>query len=197
MSHLICVLPGTVLDVGANIGTWAFYWVAQGHRVVAVEGMPSNVAMINATLCANPSFAERMIVKHALLGAPENEADDCAIVTNVNSGNGNVICGKRAIDAYTETHPGSSVAFVPVRTLQSILDEVGIFDYQAFKMDIEGSECKALRGAPDLANRYTLNFVLIEQTFDEVKECAGKFAVDGDFRVLHNSADLVLSRGTF
>jgi hypothetical protein len=58
----------TLLDIGANIGSWTFFFAAEGHRVVAIEAMPSNRALINATLCANPRFAERIIVKAAILG---------------------------------------------------------------------------------------------------------------------------------
>lgn len=100
-----------------------------------VDGNPANHAMINATLCANPKFADRVIVKYALLGPPESVGEVCGITLAPNAGgNGNVMCGDQMKEARAR---GVAMDFMPLRTLQTVLDEVGVLDYQAFKMDVE------------------------------------------------------------
>ena len=101
-----------------------------------VDGNPANHAMINATLCANPNFADRVIVKYALLGPPESAGDVCGIhLATGAGGNGHVVCGDQM---KKDRAKGVPMDYMPLRTLQTVLDEVGLLDYQAFKMDVEG-----------------------------------------------------------
>ncbi len=101
-----------------------------------VDGNPANHAMINATLCANPKFADRVIVKYALLGPPESIGQVCGInLAPQAGGNGHVVCGD---EMKADRAKGIAMDYMPLRTLQTVLDEVGVLDYQAFKMDVEG-----------------------------------------------------------
>lgn len=106
--------------------------------------------MINATLCANPAFVERTVVKYALLGPPEAVGEVCGIMLQANAGgNGIVLCGDRMEKARADgVH---AMEYMPLKTLQTVLDEVGVLDYQAFKMDVEGFGAGHTRAVTDLA----------------------------------------------
>lgn len=47
-------------DIGANIGVFTLTVAAQGFSVIAVEAMTSNANAIRHSLCANPSFLDRV-----------------------------------------------------------------------------------------------------------------------------------------
>jgi FkbM family methyltransferase len=129
-----------------------------------------------------------------IAGGPENVGEHCAITTSGTSGNGKVYCGS---DVQKHQGQGVKADVVPVQTLQDVLNEAGVMDFEAFKMDVEGFECRVLAGAPDLAKKYTLNYFVMETTNEETKRCGAKFAVEGGFEVLHNRADLIITRGNF
>jgi len=158
-----------------------------------VDGNPANHAMINATLCANPKFADRVIVKYALLGPPESIGQVCGInLAPQAGGNGHVVCGD---EMKADRAKGIAMDYMPLRTLQTVLDEVGVLDYQAFKMDVEGYECKVLAGAPLMLERFSLNYVMVEQTFPAVRKCMADFTKSGGFEVLADRDDIAIARG--
>ena len=53
--------PGTVLlDVGANLGWWSFYFASKNATVHSFEPFHDNLALQNVTKCLNPAIAARI-----------------------------------------------------------------------------------------------------------------------------------------
>jgi len=79
--------------------------------------------------------------------------------------------------------------------LKSILNGVSVANVDAFKMDIEGSECAALDGYPEFAKRHTLVWAFIETNTVETKRCVKAFADSNKFKIAEPwTNDAVMTR---
>ena len=130
------VRPGdTVLDVGANIGfhtleSWRA--VGPGGRVISIEASPAHTAAVRKNLETNGLPAGDVI--NVAVGDRDGEVD-----LGLPSG-GNL--GMFGINA------GSEAAFsIPMRRIDDLLASASVSRLSLVKMDIEGSELGALRGA--------------------------------------------------
>jgi FkbM family methyltransferase len=115
-----------VLDAGANIGVFALLAsraVGPKGLVVAVEPDPDNFARLEANLRLNQVTNVRA-VRAALW---RTEGFDLTV-----AGSGTMV---RVVD-----RTASTSVHVPARTMQSLLDGLGIPRFSKVKMDIEGSE---------------------------------------------------------
>eukprot|EP00930_Biecheleria_cincta_P091025 TRINITY_DN80517_c0_g1_i1.p1 TRINITY_DN80517_c0_g1~~TRINITY_DN80517_c0_g1_i1.p1 ORF type:complete len:336 (+),score=24.48 TRINITY_DN80517_c0_g1_i1:81-1088(+) len=195
-------VPGTFLDVGANLGDWPFYLANAGWRVLAVEGGSHNVALMNATLCANPQFRNRLRISQALVGSKEQENKICSMC---GKSNGEVVCGHDGAQVQRLCQTGFREYRVRFKTLQTILKESSFANVDAFKMDIEGFECEALAGYPEFAKHHALTWVRIETNQDHVKKCVQRFAehrwqgqFGGEFEIefIEGGTNAILTRRT-
>lgn len=127
---LSLVRPGdTVLDLGGFMGTFALAASAAGCRVLVVEANSVNAAMIRTSAVRN-AFGELKVVEAAA-------TDTFRTLDFFSHGPWG-----RVIDT-PEATPTVPVTGLPV---DAILDQLG-WDRVAFmKVDVEGSEVKALRG---------------------------------------------------
>lgn len=129
--------PGaTVIDVGANIGFYtieAAAAVRANGLVIAIEASPSLAKIIDFQLKDN-HVSNVTLIPNAV-----GESEGVARLTLPTAGNhgmftlGNV--------------EGTFSADVPVRTIDDIVKQTGVKSVDFIKMDIEGSEFSALKGA--------------------------------------------------
>lgn len=164
---------GTFLDLGANIGDWAFFMASAGWRVIAVDGSDNNVALMNATLCANPAFKARVHVVHALVGATEQEGKLCSIC---GKSNGAVVCGPPDAIGKRVCPQNMKENRVRFKTIATILKDLAVANVDAFKMDIEGYECEALAGYTAFAADHSLTWAFIETNQKKTRACVKDFA---------------------
>jgi len=155
--------PGmVVLDLGGHIGTITLAAAARGCRVITVEASPQNFALLTKSVEVN-GFDNVSLVHAAVSDAP----------------------GTLQFSAYGPWgHVHTSVTDMPtvsVRavTVEQILSELGIKRVDLIKMDVEGSEIRAVRGmqkllaaadAPPIVyecNGHTLRFY--DQTSQELR----------------------------
>jgi FkbM family methyltransferase len=134
---------GVMMDVGANIGLYtleaAIHAGASG-RVIAVEAAPCHVDAARANVALNG--LRNVTVVHAAAGAAPGHAR-LAMPSRGNRGE------------FTLGHSDADLTIdVTVRTLSDIAAEAGIERLDVMKMDIEGSEDAALRGAGALLERF-------------------------------------------
>lgn len=148
-----------MVDVGANVGTFLFKVAAAGYRVAAFEGMPSNVALLRHSLCANPNLSSRVALYGTGLGP---QSSTCWVISdNGNVGDGHTVCDEAEVKQRT-TNTGYSVrGEMSVRRLDTILAE----DVQVMKMDVEGFEQQVLLGAEGLLKKYNVHYIVAECTF--------------------------------
>lgn len=125
--------PGArVLDLGAHIGGFSMAAAALGHRVLAVEASPRNVALLDASRRHN-DFRD-LQVEHAAVGDREGEIRFQS----------NGPWGQVASDA------GDGSERVPMTTVDAALERHGWSGANFVKIDVEGYEVQALRGASRL-----------------------------------------------
>jgi FkbM family methyltransferase len=140
---------GVYLDVGANIGALALPVAAlrPDTQVVCVEADPDIAAMLRRNVLENG--LPNITVVELLAGAETNLAVPFYRAPGHKFGMG-------SIGAQFSALPIS----IPQRSLDDILDELGLTKIDVVKLDIEGAELGALRGlARRLADRCVPNVI--------------------------------------
>lgn len=130
------VRPGdVVLDVGAHIGTFTDLALRQGaSKVIQLEPDPVNVECLRRNFKAEIEAGRVVLVPE---GAWSKE-DTIEFSTGVgNSGMGSMVLSEQ----------GAQKLKVRVRPIDQMLPEIGVTRIDYLKMDIEGAERDALKGA--------------------------------------------------
>lgn len=135
--------PGdVVIDAGACWGETSLYFAHEASRVIAFEFIPSNIEVFNKNLEANPKLRDKIdFVNRPVWSKP-----------------GQVLY-------YVDWGPGSRVSFQKMRedfpdtktVTTTIDDKVREFELSRvdfIKMDIEGAELNALKGAEDSIRKF-------------------------------------------
>jgi FkbM family methyltransferase len=150
---------GTVVDVGANIGVYTLesaVSVGRSGRVIAIEAAPSHAKSLRENIQLNA--LQNIHVAETAVGAFPGRAT----LTRSNKDNlGMFSLGE--IDG-DETHT------VSLTTIDDLLDGYNISALDLMKMDIEGSEYNALRGAERTIKKYH-PAILIELNDVALKAC--------------------------
>lgn len=136
----------TVVDVGANIGVYAYGFLARGANVVAIEPQNEGADLIRAFYAAGfPRTRARgsLDVRQEAVGDAEGKA-----ILHVPLKNGK----QDAESASLESRGGGES--VEVEVIVRPLDSYGLDNVQIIKMDVEGHEIAALRGATRTIRRW-------------------------------------------
>jgi len=125
-----------VLDGGANIGVFTRKALNAGARtVIAIEPAPENVESLRRNYA--PEIASGRVVIQAL-GLWHQAA---VLPLRVDAGNS-------ARNSFVLTFgPAVSTVNVPLRTIDSLVDDLALTRVDFIKLDIEGAEKKAIAGA--------------------------------------------------
>ena len=126
---------GVFVDVGANVGTYALALarqVGESGKVIAIEPHPVTHARLKFNCEA--SGAHQVTLVAAAAGPADG---DLLIETDGdNLGASHIVTGQPAGHAFK----------VPAQRLQRILDEAGVSQLDALKIDVEGFEDRVLTG---------------------------------------------------
>ncbi|SDD71273.1 FkbM family methyltransferase [Belnapia rosea] len=136
--------PGTLLDVGAHDGAFTLPFAAlPNSRVLAFEPLPASFARLQAAIGALP----HVTLRQEALGDATGEA---VLRLPVVDGVPNEQWASTA-KSYAGHGPrvGERRVVVPMRRL----DEFGLTDLTAVKLDAEGAEYEVLRGAAETLRR--------------------------------------------
>jgi len=165
----------TVVDVGANIGVYTHGFLSRGANVIAIEPQHEGAELIRAFYAKGfprSSMRGSLEVHEEALGDSESRA-----VLHVPLKN-----GKRDDEsASLEAIPGADTIDIEVRVRP--LDSYGLDNVQIIKMDVEGHEGAALRGAAGTIRRWKPAILVeVEQrhhtdpvgdVFAEIQDIAG------------------------
>jgi len=121
-----------VLDLGGHIGTFALFAASQGCRVHSVEASPRNAELLRASAARN-GF-DQLTVSCTAVG------EAAGVARFVQAGP----------YGFVATAERPATIEVPVTTVDALLAGMPWGDIDLVKMDIEGSEVRALRGMADL-----------------------------------------------
>ncbi|MCX7823935.1 MAG: FkbM family methyltransferase [Verrucomicrobiae bacterium] len=149
-----------VLDCGASIGLYTLHALALGaSHVVAIEPSPRNLECLRRNLAGVVREGRATIVAKGvwdkddaltLRMQPENSAADSVAL------------------AYRGSRDGPKV---PVTTIDAIVRELGLTRVDYIKMDTEGAERAALRGAAQTLRRFHPRLTIaMEHRFDDPRE---------------------------
>jgi len=129
-----------VLDCGANYGTFTRHALNLGARlVVAVEPGPEAVNCLTQTFANDPSVTVQPV------GVWNR---NCTLTLYQSAGSS---AANSFVLPLEETQGESAI---PVRTIDSLVETLGLPRVDFIKMDIEGAECKALEGAQRTLQRW-------------------------------------------
>lgn len=135
--HRVLHRPGTLLDVGAHDGGFTLPFAAlPGSRVLAFEPLPESFARLRA---AAGGLAHVTLRQEALGDATGEAVLRLPVVDGV--ANEQWASMAKGYDRYGP-HVGERQVTVPLRRL----DEFGLDDLTAVKLDAEGAEYEVLRG---------------------------------------------------
>ncbi|USN53978.1 MAG: FkbM family methyltransferase [Candidatus Nomurabacteria bacterium] len=140
---LIAAKPGdVVIDAGACWGETAMYFaerVKENGKVYSFEFLPENLEVMRKNLSLNPEYAKQITMVEKPVWSKSNEPITC---NNLGPGN-KVITG--VDEASTTYHTISIDDFAEQNTLENV---------NFIKMDIEGSELEALKGAENVIKKF-------------------------------------------
>jgi FkbM family methyltransferase len=144
-----------VLDVGGHLGTFTRIALRQGARlVVAFEPEPVNRS------CFQRTFQNEIAEKRVALVEAAAWSEPGELKFTLWSGNS-------AGGSSVLTHPGSTVA-VPAVTIDDTVERLGLKRVDFIKLDIEGAERHALRGARRTLARFGPRVVAcVYHSFDD------------------------------
>jgi FkbM family methyltransferase len=132
-----------VMDVGANVGLFARTALNAGaEKVIAIEPVPANVECLRRNLKSEIDMGRVVVVAKGAWNK------DDLLEMNVYPDNmpANTFVGNR-------DEPGLKVE-LPLTTLDKIAAELGLARVDFIKMDIEGAERQAVRGAAAVIRQY-------------------------------------------
>lgn len=149
-----------VLDCGANAGLFTLHALERGAaHVVAIELSPRNLECLRRNLAA-----EVRAGRVAIVGKGVWDKDD-ALPLRMQPGNS-------AADSVALGYRGSRHGpTVPVTTLDAIVRELGLRTVDYIKMDVEGAEREALRGAAETLRRFHPQMTIaMEHRFEDPRD---------------------------
>lgn len=164
-SDLVCqkVLPKTVIDVGANVGQFAVASAKLFPNVLvhAFEPNPDCVVALQKNVMSLGS----VLVYHIALGEEEGEA---AFHVNSHSHSSSILpLSRNHLEAFPDAREVNSIQ-VKVSTLDTIFSGMELSAPVLLKLDVQGYEAQALRGAVKTLER--IDYVVLETSFKPMYE---------------------------
>ena len=139
---------GHAVDIGGNIGMYTFVLAKAGWNVTSFEAMPFNIMLQKATVCANPDVSSRIDLHEVALSDVEQH---CHLLSQTNNvGDGILACDE---SAYLNLRGTFKVrGQFDVKRLDDVWPSCKFSEQPVdlLKMDVEGFECRVLRGASEL-----------------------------------------------
>eukprot|EP00980_Cylindrotheca_fusiformis_P006344 scaffold1356_cov123-Cylindrotheca_fusiformis.AAC.25 len=171
--HKIPLSNLTFIDIGANVGWFAFNMAALGVKVIAFEPMQRNIDLINKSL-KKPDNIESGISGRIELHPYGLGAKDamCMVYSHkTNVGDGHVQCVEKE-EGFNTPENYSVRGKIPVHRLDDVLD-VNELKIVAIKMDTEGYEANVLEGGKKVLLEGGAKAILTEFEANWIKEKGG------------------------
>jgi len=156
-----------IVDVGTNIGVVTLYAAARGFRVIGFEASSDNFEKARMSIWSNGFTNSVTIYPRAVYsstGIKLNLTMNFSKEKNLtNSGIGTLA----SLPPKLKNNPNSKTSTVETITLDDAIHE----DIFFLKVDIEGCECHAWKGAQQLFKRYQVKYIMLEFEDDQFHDC--------------------------
>lgn len=164
----------TVIDVGANVGTYtacAMHRIKNNGVVVAIEPHAESRQYLVRTIDANakklsPENLPRVHVSDAAAASFEGAAR--LFVNPNNKGDNRLYC--------SELTPENDSVEIRSRTIDAILQDLGIHSADFMKLDIQGYEFEAVQGARKTIENSKRMIILSEFWPDGIRQASSQHA---------------------
>lgn len=147
------IKPGmTVVDVGANIGYFTLIMASKtgkDGRVIAFEPEPENFSILKKNIAYN--FLDQVVCRPVALGDAIGFAK--LFLSKDNKGDHHV---------YSTENENRDFVNVPVQTMDSQLEKLGITKVDVMKIDVQGSESAVLEGMKKIIEQSPDLVMLVE-----------------------------------
>ena len=189
-----------VIDIGANIGWYTLSLGKFGYKILSFEPSEINFYILKKNFCLNKDINITLIKKGLF-----NEEKKCEYyMSNIDIGDGWVICDKNVTLPKDLVRTGDII----LTKLNNYIPFLSKNNIAAIKIDVEGSEGKAIEGGIELITKYHVPFIFLEFTPKSLKlhgtdpkeflllfENNGyKFCLNNFFDKNHLSADDIIKK---
>lgn len=162
------VAPKTIVDVGANIGQFAF---ACAHafpsaKIYAFEPIPESAAKLRSRIAS-----QNVALREVAIG--EEDGEKCIFVNSDDRASSILSVGRRHSEAFPHATESRKVV-VPVRKLDTELGDADLARSVLLKLDVQGYERFAIAGAAKVLAM--CEYVLIEASFEPMYEGEWSFS---------------------
>lgn len=146
---------GAVIDAGANKGDWSRQLLSSGaiiEKLIAIEPQITHMTALNRLSINNP----QVIVEHVAIGSTSQKQT----LYKDDEGSSWASLYKRDL-----SHVGVEMTrqeFVQVTTLDALVEKHSIQHIAFLKLDLEGNEFEALKGAKSLLERQAIGSIVFE-----------------------------------
>jgi FkbM family methyltransferase len=172
----------SLIDIGGNIGMYSLYAASYGHNVITFEPMKVNQEKICQSILSNMHFQDRI----TLIGAATSNSSASKYVDLDTKGfkqavqkKGDLNYGSGKVEEINSENnappPGDrGVHYAHSLTIDSLqgtkhLPQPG--SHIVLKVDVEGSECKALLGSLNYLSMVKIDYAAIELSPGRMQEC--------------------------
>ena len=145
-----------ILDIGANVGIYTFVLGKYGYKIISFEPSIINNYILKKNYCINKDV-DIILVNKGLF----NEEKQCQYHKAYNNiGNGYVVCDKNE-NSSSNSNIFGKITLTKLSNFFSFLSNKNII---LIKIDIEGSEGRAIEGGIELITKYHVPFIIMEFT---------------------------------
>jgi FkbM family methyltransferase len=187
MSALKNSKNATLIDIGGNIGMYSLHAASHGRNAIAFEPLKINQEKLCQSTLLNHGFGEKIqIVSRALTNINltyvdfnTEQFDKAVFKRNRGQKNYGVMKTGAGLDKKPYGVLGKDYALATtIDSMQSlhILPPPG--SHVVLKVDVEGSECRALTGAAEYLHKLKIEYVALEMTPDRIESCRSSGAWD-------------------
>ena len=145
-----------IIDIGANIGWYSFIFGKYGYKIISFEASEINNYILKKNYCLNKETNVTLINKGLY-----NEEKKCEIHVAIgNEGDGTIVCKENL--NITKEFFKNKAGEIMLTKLSNYIPFLSEKNLVLIKMDVEGSEGKAIEGGIELITKYHVPFIFTE-----------------------------------